>query len=282
MLSTYQKESKAIQQSLSSSALKYNILQILTTPNNCLCQFDTFPTNRINKDRAQRSSGDEIQLTSFKNGCHSDAKVIAATNRSIDSGIVIESVKASKIRNVGTETDTVAGKEIEYSGRLVITYKNDSLIHSLRPIEIPLQFTSDQAGNILECGSIVDHRTRLKNTEYVLDGAVKDRKPEVELQNEDLRNQGIQIAAMESQMDTLDTRPAPPVCPPPPPIVGGGGGQTGGVARFYFSIWSHKPDGSIDYESFDNNLEGAVEYMQDTKASGHTGVWMDIDVIFVR
>ena len=39
LLSSQQKESKHVQQSLLSSSIKYNILQTLKDPNNCLCQF---------------------------------------------------------------------------------------------------------------------------------------------------------------------------------------------------------------------------------------------------
>ena len=39
MITLQQKEGKAIQQQLASASLKYNILQTLRNPENCMCQF---------------------------------------------------------------------------------------------------------------------------------------------------------------------------------------------------------------------------------------------------
>ena len=138
---------------------------------------------KINVSKARGLIGDDISLNRFKSGCHADAKTIVAKDQIIeDSGVEVASVKAKKIRVVGTDTETTSGKEIEYAGRFVVTYKEDTLVHPLRPIEIPLQFTSDQAGNILECGSITDHRTRLKSIDYNLDGAITAREMETRQQ----------------------------------------------------------------------------------------------------
>ena len=46
MITLQQKEGKAIQQQLASASLKYNILQTLRNPENCMCQFSFGPTNQ--------------------------------------------------------------------------------------------------------------------------------------------------------------------------------------------------------------------------------------------
>ena len=138
MMTTQSREGKSIKHQLASMSLKYFMLQTLSR-GNCSCQFET----RFKIDTSKESG--EINMQHFRSGCDTatDENIIAKENELLKgvSGVKVASVKVSKIKNTGTTG--------EYSGDLMVRYKQDNVVRALRPITIPLVFhvDMDEPGN---------------------------------------------------------------------------------------------------------------------------------------
>ena len=147
MITMQSRESRFIQQQLSSASLKYSILQTLKNSNNCLCNFDGKTIDTSETDEQEIDLNDGV----FKIGCPIPPPVddshlkIAEPNKDIGYGLKIESIKAKNIIEITPN---------EYKGNLIVFYKSDlPRTRSIRPIKINLLFSVDSSGVIKSCGA---------------------------------------------------------------------------------------------------------------------------------
>ena len=101
----------------------------------------------------------DIYLTSgFKTGCDAHAKVIVKADREVGADVKIQTVKITDIKKNDRHDSRL--KRNSYSGILEVTYYKEPLVHPLRPIRVPLQLTTNDSGDLLECTG---------NTNYAVD-----------------------------------------------------------------------------------------------------------------
>ncbi len=141
MINFQQIEGKAINQQLARASLKYNILQTLKNPQNCLCQFNDLasPPHTIDTTKtAQGTPGYEIDLGIFRSGCSdsSDDNILAKENEIIrgSAGISALTVKVSGI--LDTETSN------EFLGDLTIPFKEEGLVRIMKNLTVPICINS--------------------------------------------------------------------------------------------------------------------------------------------
>ena len=149
MLSTQSKESLFIRQQVSSSSLKYLLLQVLHKSNSdtCSCHFNSTkrnpppdPEDEAVKyiDTTKESIGD-IDLGTLRSGCDfSDPlakNIIVQSGEELKDGLLtVKSVKVSDIHPTMTD---------QYKGDLVIVYEGS--VRPIRPLRIPLVLAIDSS-----------------------------------------------------------------------------------------------------------------------------------------
>ena len=144
MMSTQNREGKAIKHQLASMSMKYFMLQTLATSGKCTCQ--------LNRFSIEEGVTSELDMGAFRSVCDlttpdnpdddNPADIIVKANELLrgTSGVEVESVKVSDIR--ATTTPSTG----EYVGNLKVNYKlTSSLVRPLRPISIPLIFHVDMS-----------------------------------------------------------------------------------------------------------------------------------------
>ena len=156
------REARSIHQQLESFSLKYNILQILSYPENCTCNFDNLPVQN------------EMNLTSFRT-CGSGSKLIAAPGHQLTRGMVISSLKVREVQSTGTiegvntstgKRDTSLDKD-EYSGILTVGFDLSGLSSAVRSLEVPIRFAVE-SGKITKCWSKTQHTGQLNTMDHSL------------------------------------------------------------------------------------------------------------------
>ena len=161
MMSTQNREGKAIKHQLASMSMKYFMLQTLATSGKCTCQ--------LNRFSIEEGVTSELDMGAFRSVCDlttpdnpdddNPADIIVKANELLrgTSGVYVESVKVSDIR--ATTTPSTG----EYVGNLKVNYKwTSSLVRAIRPISIPLIFHVDMddtnpAKPIKECWGDEDY-----------------------------------------------------------------------------------------------------------------------------
>ena len=166
MLTTQQKEGKAIYQQLARGSLKYTILQVLKNPDNCTCQLNLLPSTPHTIDTTKTTAGSkgfEIDLGEFRSGCSNttDDNILVKQGEKIPggAGMSAEKILISKIVETGTPN--------EFIGDLTIKYRPDGLVRTLNSLTIPLILTVDPSHStledkpILQCGAHTDVSDRI-------------------------------------------------------------------------------------------------------------------------
>ena len=158
MIVVQNQEGQNIQQQLASASLKYHILQVLKSPENCRCQFE-------NEDLTKGS----WDVTSFKTGCSTGDTEIARIGKDIGANVKIDSLKVVDIIRQSLiegfddegERDTSLDRD-EYGGILRIVFSQQTIKRAMRPVEIPLRFTTLPSSVLVDtCGSHTDHTARM-------------------------------------------------------------------------------------------------------------------------
>ena len=159
MITTQQKEGKAIYQKLGKGATKFAILQTLYNPENCLCQFNpplVTPPHTIDTTKTDPADqGFEIDLGKFRSGCGGgDENIIAESGKKIKgtNGLTTGTVKVIEIKSTGTTN--------EYVGDLTISFQIQDNMIAHQNLIVPMIFTVDssdpssrpEARPIVSCG----------------------------------------------------------------------------------------------------------------------------------
>ena len=159
MITTQQKEGKAIYQKLGKGATKFAVLQTLYNPENCLCQFNpplVTPPHTIDTTKTDPADqGFEIDLGKFRSGCGGgDENIIAESGKKIKgtNGLTTGTVKVIEIKSTGTTN--------EYVGDLTISFQIQDNMIAHQNLIVPMIFTVDssdpssrpEARPIVSCG----------------------------------------------------------------------------------------------------------------------------------
>ena len=159
MITTQQKEGKAIHQKLGKGATKFAILQTLYNPENCLCQFNpplVTPPHTIDTTKTDPADqGFEIDLGKFRSGCGGgDENILAESGKKIKgtNGLTTGTVKVIEIKSTGTTN--------EYVGDLTISFQIQDNMIAHQNLIVPMIFTVDssdpssrpEARPIVSCG----------------------------------------------------------------------------------------------------------------------------------
>ena len=176
------KENRAIYQKLHRSSLNFRTLSVLRDQSKCSCQFGhiTLSTN-LKKDFIVKSCSPP------------SSEIIATSDQAIGSSVKLSSVQLTNVK-VSNQYDSRTQRR-GYYAEVIIKYESDTpirpLIRSLRPTVIPLLFTTDNTGLIIECQGNTKHTVDIANKWDTIDGRVREEEGLVScLEKKTTRNQG--------------------------------------------------------------------------------------------